>query len=131
MIIIPPPTNYRKPRRIKARRKTAPAPVLPPIVVTAITYAGMSGGNLVVEFRVDTTEEDPLEVSGASPAKWTASYGGTAFTGAMVQTLSFDELSITLSPGAASAGSEVRYAADPSDIGTASGRMLAAFEREI
>ncbi len=82
---------------------------------------------------MDTAEEDPLaSVAGASLAKWSARYDNARYDATLIQTISYDELAITLALRPADPGvTFLRYAADPSDIGTASGRMLAAFEREI
>lgn len=123
MLIIPPP-EYRR-RRGLPRRK----PPTGPLALVAVEVDFFDGADGEVRLFFNTTPDNPVgNVGAAAPGKWTARFGGVAYTGDTLSNGTFNTLVLHLLGGAPQAGPDViGYSNAPSDIGDARGRQLAAF----
>ncbi|MFT3788145.1 MAG: hypothetical protein QM770_18575 [Tepidisphaeraceae bacterium] len=123
--IIKPYKKRRRPLRYGPSEEPTTA-----LTLLSATLTSFEGSNASVELVFDTTPANPLAgVSGAVPTQWTATIQGLAFQGWTIESVSFDRLSLYMGVTGDGAGENViNYAADPSDIGDESGRMLGAVE---
>jgi hypothetical protein len=101
--------------------------------VTGIQSFDSGGGEANVFLVFNTTIANSLlDPSTADPAKWTCRIAGIAYVGALLELVNFDVLRVFfLETGMDAGADEVSYSNAPSDVGDASGRMLAAFVRAL
>lgn len=124
MLIIPAP-EYRR-RRDRPRRR----PPVGALALVAVEVDFFDGADGEVRLFFNTSADNPLaDITAAAPVKWTARFGGVAYTGDTLSRVAFNRIDLHLLGGAADAGPDViNYSNAPSDIADAQGRQLAAFE---
>ncbi len=98
-------------------------------MLVSATVVAFQGSDMQVELVFDNDAGDPLvDIETAATSNWTASFEGNGFivTGPLEQT-AFNTVVLYMGATGDAEGNVLNYAALPSDIGTQSGRMLAAF----